>query len=198
MSGMSVPEIALAAVTVKDNFVAGERKVVKGMDFEEADCSSMDALAASMVTMGFQATHVGAAIEEINRMLSWRLSDVPIKDSEGEAERDPKYRSEKRATIFLAYTSNMISSGMRETIKFLVKNKLVECVVTTAGGIEEDFIKCLAPTYVGDFKLNGKKLRKEGVNRLGNLLVPNSNYCMFEDWVNPILNDMTDELNAGE
>lgn len=181
---------------VKDDFVAGERKVVKGLDFEEADCSSMDALAASMITMGFQATNVGAAIEEINRMLAWRLSDVPVKDSEGEHERDPKYRSEKRATIFLAYTSNMISSGMRETIKFLVKNKLVECVVTTAGGIEEDFIKCLAPTYVGDFKLNGKKLRQEGVNRLGNLLVPNSNYCMFEDWVNPILNDMTDELNA--
>ena len=27
----------------------------------------------------------------------------------------------------------------------------VDCIVTTAGGIEEDLIKCLAPTYVGDF-----------------------------------------------
>ena len=27
--------------------------------------------------------------------------------------------------------------------------------MTTAGGIEEDFIKCLADTYVGDFALKG-------------------------------------------
>lgn len=29
--------------------------------------------------------------------------------------------------------------------------------MTTAGGIEEDFIKCLAPTFIGDFSLKGRK-----------------------------------------
>ena len=66
-------------------------------------------------------------------------------------------------------------------------------LVTTAGGIEEDFIKCLAPSYLGDFKLKGKELRANGVNRIGNLLVPNANYCLFEDWLSPILHTMTDE-----
>jgi deoxyhypusine synthase len=87
----------------------------------------------------------------------------------------------------------MISCGVRETIKFLVKNKLVDVVVTTAGGIEEDFIKCLAPTLLGDFKLKGRDLRLKGLNRIGNLIVPNANYCLFEDWLNPILHTMTDE-----
>ena len=32
---------------------------------------------------------------------------------------------------------------------------MVDCLVTTAGGIEEDLIKCLAPTYMGDFALDG-------------------------------------------
>jgi len=41
--------------------------------------------------------------------------------------------------------------------------------VTTAGGVEEDFIKCLAPTYLGDFSLRGKELRENGINRLGAL-----------------------------
>jgi len=36
----------------------------------------------------------------------------------------------------------MVSSGMRETIKFLVKNKFVDAIVTTTGAIEEDCIKC--------------------------------------------------------
>ena len=69
----------------------------------------------------------------------------------------------------------------------------VDVLVTTAGGIEEDFIKCMSPTLLGDFKLIGKELRVKGLNRLGNLLIPNSSYCLFEDWVMPILNTMTDE-----
>lgn len=69
----------------------------------------------------------------------------------------------------------------------------VDVVVCTAGGIEEDFMKCLAPTYLGDFKMKGSELRRQGVNRLGNLLIPNNNYCLFEDWFSPILNAMTDE-----
>jgi deoxyhypusine synthase len=87
----------------------------------------------------------------------------------------------------------MISCGLRETIKFLVKNKLVDCLVTTAGGIEEDFIKCLAPTFIGDFHLSGQNLRKNGFNRIGNLIMPSKNYCLFEDWLNPILDQMLKE-----
>ena len=30
--------------------------------------------------------------------------------------------------------------------------------------------------------LKGSKLRAQGLNRIGNLLVPNDNYCKFEDW----------------
>ena len=66
-------------------------------------------------------------------------------------------------------------------------------MVATAGGVEEDIIKCLGPTYVGDFELAGADLRKKGLNRIGNLLVPNDNYCKFEDWVMPLLDEMLDE-----
>lgn len=83
----------------------------------------------------------------------------------------------------------MISSGMRETIKYLVKHKQVDVIVTSAGGVEEDLIKCLGPTGVGAFDLDGANLRKRGLNRIGNLLVPNDNYCKFEDWVIPVLDD---------
>lgn len=70
---------------------------------------------------------------------------------------------------------------------------MVDCVVSTAGGIEEDFIKCLAPTFLGDFALRGAELRAKGINRIGNLLVPNANYCAFEDWLMPILEQMYQE-----
>ncbi|XP_018800380.1 PREDICTED: probable deoxyhypusine synthase [Bactrocera latifrons] len=59
--------------------------------------------------------------------------------------------------------------------------------------VEEDFIKCLAPTYMGSFELSGRDLRDRCVNRIGNLLVPNDNYCKFEDWLMPLLNEMVEE-----
>lgn len=92
----------------------------------------------------------------------------------------------------------MISSGLRETLRYLVQHRHVDCVVTTAGGIEEDIIKCLAPTYLGSFTTPGKILRDGGLNRIGNLVVPNDNYCAFEDWLTPILNAMLDEQEAGK
>ena len=69
----------------------------------------------------------------------------------------------------------------------------VDVIVSSAGGVEEDFIKCLAPTFLGDFRLSGKELRLKGINRIGNLLVPNDNYVKFEDWIMPIFDQMLEE-----
>ena len=110
------------------------------------------------------------------------------------AWRDPDTGQE--TTIFLGYTSNLISSGLRETLRYLVQHHHVSAIVTTAGGVEEDFIKCLAPTYLGSFSSPGADLRAKGMNRIGNLIVPNSNYCAFEDWVVPIFDKMLEEQEA--
>jgi len=109
---------------------------------------------------------------------------------------DPEVRAQTRCNIFLGYTSNLISSGLREVIKYLVKHKHVSAIVTTAGGIEEDFIKCLGKTYLADFRMDGADLRRKGMNRIGNLIVPNDNYCKFEDWLLPILDIMLAEQQA--
>ena len=127
---------------------------------------------------------------------TWRLSDEPILDDEVEEYLDPRVRANTRCNIFLGYTSNLISSGLREVILHLVKFRHVAAVVTTAGGIEEDFIKCLGKTYLADFNLDGAELRKKGMNRIGNLIVPNDNYCKFEDWLTPILDAMLAEQKA--
>lgn len=34
------------------------------------------------------------------------------------------------------------------------------------------------------------------ISRIGNLLVPNDNYCKFEDWLMPILDQMVLEQNT--
>ena len=44
------------------------------------------------------------------------------------------------STNFLSFTANMISSGIRDIISYLVKNKKVHVLCTTGGGVEEDAI----------------------------------------------------------
>ncbi|KAL2764394.1 deoxyhypusine synthase isoform b, partial [Daubentonia madagascariensis] len=117
-------------------------------------------------------------------------------DEDQHADLTQSRRPLTGCTIFLGYTSNLISSGIRETIRYLVQHNMVDVLVTTAGGVEEDLIKCLAPTYLGEFSLKGKELRENGINRIGNLLVPNDNYCKFEDWLMPILDQMVLEQNT--
>jgi deoxyhypusine synthase len=124
---------------------------------------------------------------------TWRLSDDEPTDNEPDEFLDTEIRKNTRCNIFLGYTSNLISSGLREVILYLVKHRHVSVLVTTAGGIEEDFIKCLGHTYLADFDLNGADLRRRGMNRIGNLIVPNNNYCSFEDWLTPILDSMLAE-----
>jgi deoxyhypusine synthase len=136
-------------------------------------------------------------------MLDWSLADeevAPDEDAEFTSKEGNSKRSRTRTKIFLAYTSNLISSGLRETLRYLVQNRMVQVITSSAGGIEEDLIKCLADTHMGEhmggFGADGVALRKQGLNRIGNLIVPNENYCKFEDWMKPLLNTMHDEQDA--
>jgi deoxyhypusine synthase len=181
-----------ASAPVPDNFIE-----VKGIDYSKPEAVNMRAtdLIKGMKSMGFQASSVAQGCDIIDEMRKWRgVHKSELEEHKQTGEFDGE--GYQRTTVFLGYTSNLISSGLRDTLRFLVQNKHVSAIVATAGGIEEDLIKCLAPTYMGEFSLQGKKLREEGMNRIGNLLVPNDNYCKFEEWIVPILDTLLEEQNA--
>jgi len=185
------PPGATAAVLAPSAPIPQNAVPVVGPDFEKK--IDLASFLQSYNTIGFQASSFGEAVDIVNRMRNWRLSDEPLDNDESEEYQDLEVRKTVGCKIFLGYTSNLISSGLREIIRFLVKHRHVSAIVTTAGGIEEDFIKCLGHTYIADFDLNGSELRRKGMNRIGNLVVPNDNYCKFEDWVTPILDSMLKE-----
>jgi deoxyhypusine synthase len=82
---------------------------------------------------------------------------------------------------------------MRDYIRYLCEHKMISAIVTTTGGIEEDIMKTMAPTYIGDFALKGSELRSKGINRIGNLLIPNNNYSLLEEWFLPLVKEMHKE-----
>jgi len=70
---------------------------------------------------------------------------------------------------------------------------MLDCIVTTCGGIEEDFIKCMGDFYIGEFDIDGAMLRDNSVNRIGNILVHNQNYENLEAFCLPIIQEMHEE-----
>jgi deoxyhypusine synthase len=170
----------------------GKCDKIEGYDFNQG--VDYPKLMRSMLTTGFQASNLGEAIDVVNQMLDWRLADeTTVAEDCSEEEKNPSFRESVKCKIFLGFTSNLVSSGVRDTIRYLVQHHMVDVIVTTTGGVEEDLIKCLAPTFKGDFSLPGAYLRSKGLNRIGNLLVPNDNYCKFEDWIIPIFDEMLKE-----
>jgi len=140
---------------------------IKGYDFNLG--VDYEKLIDSYLSTGFQASHLSKAISIINKMI------------------------EEKCTIYLGYTSNLMTSGLREVFRWLAEHKKVDVIVTTAGGIEEDFIKCFGDFKLGRFSASGELLRQKGVNRTGNIFVPNSLYCKFEEFITPILQDLYDK-----
>lgn len=174
----------------------GEKLEVYGLDLNKPENQSLDAILSNYARIGFSSTGFSKLCNEVNRMYAWRLSDDPYNPNRSYPEC-PVARSKIRCKVFLGYTSNLVSSGLREYIRFLAQHSLVDVLVTSAGGVEEDIIKCLAPTYLGDWKASGSVLRANSVNRIGDLLVPNDNYCLFEEWILPIFDECVEEQRKG-
>ncbi|KAL7067281.1 putative deoxyhypusine synthase [Cryptosporidium serpentis] len=183
-----IPKEAISNILVHSDPI-DNNQIITGPHLKNKDVTIED-YTKHLNSMGFQASNLGKVIEEVNKMLEWRLSDDPMDSDECPPYDDKEFRKNVKCTIWLSFTSNMISSGLRELFVYLAKNKLVDVIVTSAGGVEEDFIKVHGNTYLGDFSMKGSYLRNKGWNRIGNLLVPNQNYVDFESWLQPLLDEM--------
>lgn len=130
----------------------------------------------SYQTMGFQGSNLGIAFNILTKML--------------------QEKKEKKLSIWMSFTGNMISSGNREIITYLVKNKIVDGITTTAASLEEDIIKCIKPFHLGTFDIKGEFLLDESIGRIGNILAPMDRYLYFERFFNDFFKKLMKEFNS--
>lgn len=128
--------------------------------------NKVDELVNNLGSVGFQATRVKKAVNVIKKM------------------------KEEDVSIILTFTSNMVSSGLRELFAELVKRRFVSAIITGVGSVEEDLMKCSKPFLLGSFKLDDNELHQEGVNRIGNILVPNDRYEDLEETLWPFFEEL--------
>jgi deoxyhypusine synthase len=109
----------------------------------------------------------------------------------------------KGCVKFLSFTGNLVATGTRGVLRELVKRKLADVVITTCGTIDHDLARCWRDYYRGSFVMNDSKLHEQGLNRLGNVLVPNDSYgVIIEKKIQGLLSDLYNEgkreLSASE
>jgi deoxyhypusine synthase len=108
-----------------------------------------------------------------------RASDVIVKMKKNSAK------------IFLTFTSNMVTSGLRGFFAQLVSIGMADVIVTTAGGLEEDIMKAHGEKFpIGSFNSDDTELHEQGINRVGNLFITTESYMKFEDLMMPILDKL--------
>jgi len=137
---------------------------IKG--FKLNDINSFSSLLKNYSSIGIQATHLSQADEILEKIVK------------------------EECTFYLAFTSNIISSGLREIISQLILISKPSVIITTAGAIEEDIMKSLGSFDLGSFQSDDKELRKKGINRIGNIYVSNDNYISLEKFIQPLLKEI--------
>ncbi|MEM3362076.1 MAG: deoxyhypusine synthase family protein [Candidatus Anstonellaceae archaeon] len=114
------------------------------------------------------------------------LKDVGLQASElYKAAKIIKEIRREKATIFLTFTSNMVTSGLRDIFCYLAKEKKIDVIITSIGSIEEDIMKTFSHFEHCEFLADDNELFLKGKNRVGNIVIPSTAYVKLEKFLQP-------------
>jgi deoxyhypusine synthase len=92
---------------------------------------------------------------------------------------------------FFSFPACIVSTGTRGIIKELLRRKLFDVVITTAGTLDHDLARVWKDYYHGSFMADDRKLHKQGINRLGNVFIPIGCYgTVLEERMQPVLQEL--------
>ena len=99
--------------------------------------------------------------------------------------------SRRDCVKFLSFPADIVATGARGLLIDLVKEGMVDVIITTCGTLDHDIARTLGTYYEGAFGMDDIKLRRQGYHRLGNVLVPTNGYGpLIEKRVQSILGDL--------
>ncbi len=101
-------------------------------------------------------------------------------------------------TTFLSFPAALMATGCRGVLREMVRRGWVDAVVTTCGTVDHDLVRVHHPYYHGAFHMDDEALRREGVHRLGNVLVPSAAYGVgLEELLRPFFASLWEEGRRG-
>lgn len=102
--------------------------------------------------------------------------------------------SDRECVKFLSFPACIVATGTRGVLKEMVERRFADVIVTTCGTLDHDLARSWREYYRGSFGLDDAELHKRGVNRLGNVLVPNESYgTIIEEKMRGLLQALWEE-----
>lgn len=148
------------------------KRKVEDMDLEKVSFSE---LAKQMeASGGFSAKNLGLGVNILESMAK-----------------------EKDCIKFLSFPACVVSTGLRGAIAQMIEKGLVDIIITTCGTLDHDLARAYGGGYYhGSFELEDDKLHESGINRLGNVLIPNESYgTILEERMKPVLDELYKQKN---
>ena len=104
---------------------------------------------------------------------------------------------DQNCTIFLALAGAVIPAGMREIVSDLIRNELVDVLVTTGASMVHDAIEALGGRhYMGNWVIDDKELYKYHLFRIYDIFVPEEDYVRLDYVLSEMYADIADERDG--
>jgi deoxyhypusine synthase len=135
----------------------------------------------------------GMKVEELVKQMeeAWGFSAGKLAVGTKILERMIK---KSNCTKFLSFTANLVATGTRGVFREFAKRKIVVAIITSCGTLDHDMARCWKNYYKGSFLMNDTNLHQRGINRLGNVLVPNDSYgTIIEEKMQKLLQSLWEE-----
>ena len=134
------------------------------------------------------SVHAGTTLKDLAIEFGKSGGFTSAKIATGHGILEKMFREEN--TTFLSFPADIISTGTRGIINDLVRKKLVDVIITTCGTLDHDIARTYLDYYAGSFDYSDRELRNLGINRLGNVFVPDESYGeIIEGKMQPILEE---------
>jgi deoxyhypusine synthase len=102
--------------------------------------------------------------------------------------------NDKSVLNWLSFPACLCATGTRGFFLEAIKNKKFNVIVTTCGTLDHDIARTYENYFHGDFNLDDVALGDEGLNRLGNVIIPNECYGeILENVLIPWLDEIGQE-----
>ncbi len=101
--------------------------------------------------------------------------------------------SDLNTTVFLSFTANLVSTGLRGLIAKFIERGFADVVITTAGTLDHDIAKSMGGKYYQSyFDVDDVEMSKAGIHRIGNVAVRKEHYGpLIEKFVHSSLEDLS-------
>ena len=169
-------------------------------DYDFGNINDVRTLIDQMATAGgFTATKLAHARD----ILRDAMATIPFESNESKAGKSDdiddgsvsrEYSTKSGDPLnWLSFPACLMATGARGFFVEAARRRAFNVIVTTCGTLDHDIARSNSDYYHGSFDLDDIELAEHGLNRLGNVIVPNECYG---DILEPIIMPWLDEIET--